>query len=287
MNPEGAEYNHLSLEEQFQKPHILEIGGKEIEVVDIQPEISKTEVPVVVAPGWAATPEVFKDNILTLAELGRRTISINSPHGIETDVADGLPEAELRKVAALVETLKEKDINQVDAVGHSEAGIYLTIAATLYPDKFRNLVLVDPGGMIGEDRPERLAARFSMDIIKQLIRSTKEHEIIKPIRKASSVAGKAIMGGPRKSFQEVLDISNTQIHELLRGLRKKGIGISIIHAVDDKAFPMDRVQKIAKKDQLNGFYSVKGTHNEFYLHPEKYTKLAEHALTALESRKSK
>ncbi|MFA4871514.1 MAG: alpha/beta fold hydrolase [Patescibacteria group bacterium] len=287
MNPEKFEQEHLSLEEQFKNPEMIELGGKTVEVIDIHPEISKTEVPVVVAPGWAATPEVFKDNILTLAELGRRTISVNSPHGIETSEIEGLPEAELRKVAALMEALKEKDIDQIDAIGHSEAGIYLTIAATLYPDKFRNLVLVDPGGMIGKDKPEYLAARFSLDILRQTIRSLREHEIIKPAMKASLVAGRAVGGAPAQSLREVVAISNTQIHDLLRGLREKGIGISIIHAVDDKAFPMERVQKIAKKDQLNGFYSVKGTHNEFYLHPEKYTRLAEHALAALESRKTK
>ena len=284
MNPEKFE-RKLSLEEQFRKPEILELYGGKVEIIDICPENKKYEIPVVVAPGWAATPEVFKDNILTLAELGRRTISINSSHGIETEKIENFPDAELRKAAALIRTLEEKNINKVDAIGHSEAGIYLTLAATLYPEKFRNIILVDPGGMIGKDNIARLSVDFSLDIIKQTIRSIKDRRLIKPILKAFWEAGKPIGFHPVRAFREVLAISDFQIHELLRGLKEKGIGLSIIHAVDDKAFPMDKVQKIAKTDQLDGFYSVKGTHNEFYLKAKEYTQLADKALTDLALRK--
>lgn len=284
MNPERFE-KKLSLEEQFKNPKILELYGGKVEVVDISPENQKDEVPVVVAPGWMATPEVFKDNILTLAELGRRTISVNSPHGIEAEKIENFPDAELRKAAAFIKTLEEKNINKVDAIGHSEAGIYLTVAATIYPDKFRNIILVDPGGMIGKDNIARLSVDFSLDIIKQTIRSIKDRRLIKPILKSFWEGGKLKNLHPVRAVREILAISDFQIHELLRGLKEKGVGLSIIHAIDDKAFPMDRVQKIAKTDQLDGFYSVKGTHNEFYLKAKKYTQLADEALTALALRK--
>ncbi|MDA2936041.1 alpha/beta hydrolase [Patescibacteria group bacterium AH-259-L05] len=273
-----------SLTEQFEAPEVMEFYGGEVEVVDIHPENKKTEIPVVVAPGWAATPEVFRDNILTLAELGRRTISIKSPHGIKAEKIENFPEAELQKVAALIKTLKKKDIDKVDAVGHSEAGIYLTLAATLYPDKFRNIVLVDPGGMIGNDNPWRLSVGFLQDIVKQIMRGIKDRKLVRPTLTSFREGGKSISSGPVRAFKELLVISKIQIHELLRELKKKGVGISIIHAADDKIFPMDKIQDIAKSDQLDGFYSVKGTHNEFFLKPKKYTRLADQALTALESK---
>ena len=285
MNPENIE-RKLSLNERFLNREIVELDNEKVEVIDIKSEKEKSEIPVVVAPGWAATPEVLKDNILTLVKEGRRAISINAPHGVETNEEGDFPQAELRKAMAIIETLNKKEIDKVDAIGHSEAGIYVTIAATLYPEKFRNIVLVDPGGMIGEDNIMRLAKGFSNDvIIKQTINSFKDHSRFKPIARAFKEAGKTIIDNPKKSLEQILAISNTQIHGLLKGLKEQGIGISIIHGVDDKAFPMDRVQEIAKKDQLDGFYSVKGTHNEFYLKPKEYTQLAEQALTALESRK--
>jgi len=279
------QFSHKPLEEQFNNREAIEFPGGNVEVVDIDPETKKTEIPVLVAPGWTATAEVFKNNILTLAEAGRRTISISAPHGIETEEIENFPEAELRKVAAVTEILEEKNIEKIDAVGHSEAGIYLTIAATLHPEKFRNIVFVDSGGMIGEDKIENLSTRFSADTVQQIINGIKDRKLIKPMTKIFSEAGKSISSSPLKSLREVLAISDSQIHNLLRGLKKKGIGISIIHAVDDKAFPMDRVQQIAKADQLDGFYSVKGTHNQFVLKAKEYTQLADEALTALESKK--
>ncbi|MDA2922232.1 alpha/beta hydrolase [Patescibacteria group bacterium AH-259-L07] len=275
-----------SLTEQFETPEAMEFYGGEVEVVDIHPENKKTEIPVVVAPGWAATPEVLRDNILTLAELGRRTISIKSPHGIKAEKIKNFPEAELRKAAALIKTLEKKDIDKVDAVGHSEAGIYLTLAATLYPDKFRNIVLVDPGGMIGKDNPWRLSVGFLQDIVKQIIRGIKDRKLARSTLTSFREGRKSISSDPARAFKEAIAISRTQIHELVRELKKKGVGISIIHAVDDKIFPMDRIQKIARADQVNGFYSVKGTHNEFFLKPKKYTQLADQTLTALESKRT-
>lgn len=277
-----------SLEEQFYDKELLEFLGDKFEVVDIKPEKEKTETPVVVAPGWAASPEVFKDNILTLAEEGRRTISIDAAHGIESKEDVDFPEVELRKATALIETLNHKELDKVDAIGHSEAGIYVTIAATLHPEKFRNLILINPGGMVGEDNLGRLSKNFAHDVlIKQTMDSIKDSQRIKPIIRAFKEASKSIVNSPTKTMKEVMAISNTQIHELLKNLKSQGIGISIIHGVDDKAFPMDKVQEIAKTDQLDGFYSVKGTHNEFYLKPKEYSALANQALSALEAKYKK
>jgi hypothetical protein len=45
---------------------------------------------------------------------------------------------------------------------------------------------------------------------------------------------------------------------------------------------MDNIQKTAHKGEFDGFYSVKGGHNDFFLNPEPYTMLVDHALDALE-----
>jgi len=63
--------------------------------------------------------------------------------------------------------------------------------------------------------------------------------------------------------------------------------ISIIHGVDDKFFPMERVQKMTTSKIVDGFYSVKGTHNEILLHQETHTKLIGQVLDALEKKSEK
>lgn len=309
-----------NFEEQFEKKDIVEIDGKKIGVVDIKPQTPKTDVPVFICPGWAENSSVFKKNILTMAELGRETFFIDSAHGINIkgtkEDTDNFPKAELRKVEAFIKVLEEKNIDKIDAVAHSEGGIYLIIAAILYPEKFRNLVLVDPAGIIGKDNFIGLAKRFSADLINEIKRGIKEPNIRGPIIKKTYEAAKAIIANPKRSMEEVFAIAETRIDDLLRGLKEKGIGISIIHAVDDKAFPMKRVKEtlyplkdqteqlqqeknISKEDAMkeakktleakmvNGFYWVKGTHNELILNPEKYTKLVDFALTAMEEKDAK
>lgn len=287
MRPESFE-TRPSLAEQFLNPEALTIEGQRISVVDIVPEREKTTTPVVVAPGWAADAQVLRENIIGLAETGRRTLSFDAPHGLAVEPASAYDEAELRKALALLEVVEQKKLEPVDVVAHSEGGIYTTLAATMQPEKFRNLVLVNPGGMIGPDTKYRLSRDFLVEIVEQWKRvlSSEDPKRLSAAERAVTAAVKTFKNSPKKSQAEVEAMASTQIHELLRGLKAKGLGVVIIHSVDDKTFPMDRVQQIAKRDMLDGFYSVQGTHNEFYLDPHKYTLLIDQALDALEQKES-
>lgn len=274
----------LYLSTQFKNPEVFTFNGKAIEVVDLQPNIPKTETPVVLAPGWSATPETHKQSILTLAELGRRTISIKSYHGIKANKIENLPDAELRKTAAVIKVLNQKEIEKADFIGHSEAGVYLTIAATLYPEKFRNIVLVNPAGLIGKDNVVSLSLRLSADILQEIINSFQNQHHIEPILVSFKEAIKSIASNPLQSLKEGIAASNSQIQQQLENLKEKGIGISIIHAGKDILFPMDRVQEIVNTNQLHGFYSTVGTHSQFFLDFQRFTIAADEVLTALENR---
>lgn len=281
MEKENFEQNFISLEEQFKNREIIKAGKDEFKMVDVRPETEKTDVPILIAPGWNATPNTFKKNILNLAKLDRRVLCVDSPHGIEAEKNEKYPYVELRKINAIKKALEQKNIEKIDAIGHSEAGIYLSIAATLYPDKFRNIVFVNPAGMIGDDN----IVRLSVDFIKDLISQWTKSKNTKTSLNALVESGKSIISDPIKSIQQILAISKIQIPELLRDLKGKGVGISIIHSIDDKVFPMEKMQKMAEKNNIDGFYSTKGTHNELFLDPEKYSKLIDKILSDLQSRK--
>ncbi len=274
-----------SIEEQFNNPEIIKVAGEEIEVVDIKPQNQKTEIPTVLVPGWTATPETFKDNIIDLAGLNRRVISTNAPHGIQTEgYSENIPDAEMRKIAALFEVIEQKKLDKVDIVAHSEGCLFATLAVALHPEKFRNLILVDPASMIGKDNPKRLTGDFSMDFLHQAIRGIKDGEARKAIFRLTKESVKAIAKNPMQAIKEVLAISNTDIRATLEKLKEKGIGISVIHAVDDKAFPMERMQKAVNIQQIDGFYSIKGTHNEILLNHKEVSRLVDQALVALEQK---
>lgn len=281
---EGSGYS-AQLEEQYNNSETVELYGGKLHVVDVQPEQQKSEIPVFVAPGWAANAEVFKDNILGCATEGRRTLSLQNFHGIKAENIDDYPNAELRKVAALIKTLDEKQIEKTDVIAHSEGALYTIIAAKLYPDRFRNIVLVAPAGMIGKDTVTRLGVGFSHDVTRQMVNGVIDGEIRRPMLRAFRESGKAVASGPLESVKQVFAIADAEIHNWLKELKDQGIGIAIIHGVDDKAFPMERMQAVAKSEQMHGFYSVKGGHNDIYLKPKEFTALAENALSGLENRK--
>lgn len=280
-----------TLAEQFERSETLSLPAGTIEIIDLCPEQLKTQTPAILAPGWAQTPAVYRENLLALAAKNRRILSFRAPHGIETaegDFAMKAPEAELRKMTALVKVLEEKRIPETDVVAHSEGALYATLAFLSYPEKFRNLVLVNPVGIIGPDNVRRLIVDFSRESIHQKIHGARDSEQRERLERSFRESVKSVAESPANTLKEILAISHADIRDILKELKKQGKGISIIHTVDDKVFPMHRAQKALKRANadglIDGFYSVKGGHNSFYVEPEKYSQLVDAALDALENK---
>ena len=285
FNPEKKE-NYPTFDEQFAQKEKFELLGGEIEVVDIRPENQKTDVPVVFAPGWGETPETFRDSIRIMSELERRVISLkHSRSGDKPEPKDEYPADELKKALALLSILENKNLTVIDAVAHSEGAINTCIAASLYPEKFRNIILVGPGGLIGEDKFLKLAGRFSQNIIRAALEMLAKPETRLSLLKAGTESAKYIMSNHYQALKEAIAISETEIYNMIKDLHQQGIGISVIHGVDDPVFPMGKMQETVKEDQIDGFYSVTGDHNEIYVHPEKYIPLVDEALQALENKR--
>ncbi len=281
--------------EQWEHPDRFHFEGTEVFAYDIKPEHQKTDTPVAFLPGFGGTPLLFKKDIDMLVENERRVISIDALHGVPHQISKeerrDLPDAELRKVAALLNTLDAKDVKKVDGVGNSEGSMVLVLAAVLYPERFRNLVLEQPAGLMGEDTPLRLGARFETDIIKSEIEAARKkiprppHGITPPQKEISDLSLKNLY----LALQEIRAMAKTKLPELLIELKNRGIGISIIHGAHDRAFPMERVQKMVKANMIDGFYSVRGKHAEVRPEEEKqaYTELVEYALAAMERKTGK
>ena len=306
LKGDALEYQH-TWEEQFKNPEQIELYGEyKMEVIDLKPEKPISEVPAIFLRGWGTTADVYKTNLKEIARAQRRAIAIDEPHGIDIEnlpdeerfKGQEIPEVELRKVTALLKTIDEKELVQVDLITHSEGAIYGSYAALLRPDKVRSMVVVDPAGMVGEDKQGRLLAGAALDVALQTARIYRN--ILKQggidAFKKSMIGGrdvaKVVASNPKHQLESIAVIAESQVHEILETLRDLGIKIAIIHGVDDKFFSMEKVQKkTLEKNQegetvhrsADGFYSVQGTHNEIYLHPERFTKVINHALDALEA----
>ena len=263
---------------QFEQSKRYEFFGGEIESVDIAPEQSKDQVPVIVAPGWSESFRVFEDSLRVLVGEGRRASSIAHARGGEMpDAKSEHAIMELRKATALLKIVEEAGAEKVDAIAHSEGAINLMIAASISPEKFRSIVLVNPAGLIGPDKFLPLISRFTKNIVTSALEGAMEPSSIVRRSKGGAAAVSYATTNFSNAFKEANEISKSDIHNLLQDLHGKGVRIAVIHGVDDPVFPMKRMNKERSEltaQEIDGFVSVKGGHNEIYVHPEQYMKSA-------------
>lgn len=282
-----------SFEEKFQQGiRQYESLGGIIDAVMVTPDNPKTDVPVVLAPGWSENIKVLKACVEQLHDAGRPVIALDHPRrgGTVKTQAD-YPIDELRKALTIREIIKQEGIPQIDIVAHSEGAINGAIAASLEPKSVRHMVLVNPAGLTGKDTIPKLVGRFAKKNWQNFVWNMTDKDARRTVVRGQTEGAKYIAQNPRRAYQEVRAISQSEIQGMLHDLHDEGIGIAVIHGVDDAGFPMDRMQKVVKSEArsdgfVDGFLSVKGGHDDLYIHPNKYTGAAEKMLTALEKKQA-
>ncbi|OGD53779.1 hypothetical protein A3J78_02525 [Candidatus Beckwithbacteria bacterium RBG_13_35_6] len=269
------------------KSYIIDSSVGKFPVIEVSLTQPKADIPVVIAPGWSEPPDVFDSLQSVMAERGRRSFSFDHPRlGGKVEPRLGYSTPELRKALALLDLVEHTGSDKVDIVAHSEGAVYAVIAASLKPEKFRNMILVGPGGMIGKDTLTALLGRFTKKVARNLLQGIKDPSTTKTIIHAHIGAGKYIATNPVRALSEAVAISKSNIGEMLPQLRSRGVGIVIIHHAGDEAFPMQRIQQVAQPKQMDGILAVTGLHDDLYIHPEKYAAAAEEMLSVLERKQS-
>lgn len=292
-------------DELFANQEIYESPAGKNRVVDVSPEFPRTELPVTLLSGMGATPEVNKQIIQTFWKDGRRTLSMaydrkGGKGEVTPEVSFGAEE-QIRKADALIDALERKGIGKTDVVGHSEGALVAIIAASKRPDLFRNIILLDPAGMVGESNVMQLVIRQMKENIAVAKRVKADAEAKAGEALASREFNKHLSDSGPRALDELKGVAGSQIQDVLGSLHQLGIGISIIHGRDDLLFPMKQIQKIAGSSLLStevqngtewenlsidGFYSVSGRHNEIQFQPQRYTEVVIEALDALDRKKN-
>lgn len=258
-----------------------------IPVTEVSPLQTKTDIPVVIASGWSEASAVFKLSQSVLAKKGRRSFAFDHPRwGGRVEPNPDYDIAELRKATALLDIIAQSGSKKADVIAHSEGAIYTVIAASMHPESIRNIVLVAPGGMIGQDTFPELISRFFKKVVRGLAQGVAERRTTDTVKKAHIGSVKYIARNPVRAVNEAVAISRSDISGMLENLHSRGIGIVIIHHTDDEAFPIERIQQVAKTGQFDGILAVTGLHDDIYIHPENYTAAAEEMLSALEKKQS-
>lgn len=255
---------------------------KDKQITQINPERLKDNIPIFVSPGWGVekAENSMVETLETLASEGRMVISASFEREekiIENEIED-IPIAELQKALTIIETINKNGLEKVDAIGHSEGGLNLAIAASLYPEKFRNLVFVSPAGMMGKkDSYLDLIKKFTIDEGINEIKYRNDSNINSFYDYLKNII-KYIAKNPSLAHKEAQEINNSDIFEMTKHLKEQGIGVGLICGVNDKVFPIEEVIKNADEGNIDHFISTKGHHGSFVLNKE-HVLLAENLLT--------
>lgn len=316
MKKEEIPHERIPLERIARTESVVRVKGargkvvQTIRVEECAPpmELRRSDIPVIVAPGFTEGPDTLRSNLQCLAQEGYATFTYDAPLGIsgKSESLAALTELQqelkfqkyhVRKAAALLAVLKEKNPEtKVNAIGHSEGCIYLVLAALARPKKFRTLFLENPGGMVGNDTFFALIDRAYKHKQQEKKEAMDDHLLRNMLSKASSERKKNFRQSLVRGVPAPRAIACTQIQELLLLLKEQGVHIVIAHSVDDVIFPMDRVQEMSSlikrqnadgstgKTYLDGFLSIPGGHNAFFLDPEIHATLASSVFSTIDAR---
>lgn len=276
-----------SFEEQFALREQLQVAGGTAEVVDLNPSNLKSNVPVVFVEAWACPMEVYKPGLELLYNEGRRVVTFDHPRRGGTEEFET---EEDRKAANIRDVVDQKGIEKFDAITHSNGGSNMIKYAIAHPERVRNIIMVAPSGLIGDDSILPMAGRYMKQFTGRTESMNRRFPNVAQTEKdipltALKEGSKYVASNPIRAAKEIYDVNNVRIQDMLKELHDKGVGIIIMSSVDDPLYPMDRMQKMVKANMIDGFVSMVGGHGALGDDPAHFMAAAETQLTALEKKK--
>ncbi|MFA5431464.1 MAG: hypothetical protein WC319_01095 [Candidatus Paceibacterota bacterium] len=205
---------------------------------------------------------------------------------INKKIKEDIPGAELQKAFAIIEIIRKKSNKRTDAIGHSEGGLALALAVSIRPDLFRNIVLIAPAGMMKNDSFWGLIGRFA---IKEPYEEIKEGglnmNIIGSYLKDITLH---YLKNRSLSSKEIKAMTQMNVFEMTKYIKKQGIGVGLVCGTNDKVFPIEEVMKNIDNENVDYFRSTKGNHSSIILSDEykEYVLLAEKLLTIMARKKN-
>ena len=235
-----------------------------LKVLDMRPENAEImdPIPIVFSQGFNGIPQHLTEVAQRLAnERKRQVIFVCDDHGIEHEEKSHRNKTPQRKKGnAIIRMMDEQGIERADVVGYSEGAVTMTDAIMDYPERFRNMVLLNPAGMQGKDNPVALALRAGIEIVQQTWR------FIAPVKKEMRQKAMEIMNidhryfrdGRLASVREAHNLGHEDIAQRLKFLREEhGMKVGIVAGKRDQLFRKDQTKRNAHKagipDELMSF----------------------------------
>lgn len=239
----------FSPEAQFKQHKRIAIPGGIVKFREVRPDWERTS-PVVLAPGWGTVPETYQEFVLDLAREGWRSLVFESFQGTGAGKRkENALEAEHRKAAALVELLEHENITSAHGVGHSAGNLKLLMAAN-GSDRFRDVVLMNPAGMLKKESARRIIESYTRESFKQAVRSLHDPVLRKEILRTFPMGKRKVVREARRSTQEVQAMAAVNLRGMVSEFREHGGKVALLVSSGDLIFPPEKILEGLNADEF-------------------------------------
>lgn len=254
-------------ERGFSEKKELENPAGNMRYVEIESSFSSPDdtTSLVVFPGWSITlntekpllkclssgREEKKDDqgmITSPAVFGRNIIAAEFPrHGGDAIGKDNIPEEVVRQAELITDLLLHQE-GKVDVSVDSMAAMSMISAIRLNPeilDKVRNILIVSPAGIAGDDSLLRLVGRSLLHFAQDGLTFAKSPIERRNILKMGLEAGLYVVKNPKRTVKEVVAIAKSEEYAALKSLKSdldaKDIRLGFIQAESDMLTPAENL----------------------------------------------
>jgi pimeloyl-ACP methyl ester carboxylesterase len=254
----------------------------QVRAIDIPTFTDAATTPVLFTPGFGTEFVASSGLLRALNSTDRRTLSFESAlTGIgnpKIDLSDQ-PYPEVKKAEQILALLDHQDVPKVDIIAHSEGALQAAILGVIAPDRIRKMILYNPSGYIG-DGLAQLGKRFT-DETAQFFGTVLTSLLMSGFDELPPSTGPIIgrfLRNPQLISQEIQAIAQTNIRDTVGAIRENGIPVYLVGCTDDKLFPYHKMTKELGKHDVDGIFSIRGSHTSLLSAPEKYMPVIKHML---------
>lgn len=208
---------------------------------------SKTDKTVIIIPGFSESITHNKKLLHEIAKQGYNVITFSQPRDNDKNSIIGPIQRQSEIILNVLKFVVPNKI-KVYAVAHSFACAAVLKSAQLAPERFAQLILMQPVGISDRQRFAKLLAHAVKKSIKNQIKSLKTTESDEPTNRDfnrlihSQMASIGVLTkNPKLSLKEALSAGVYDIKDDLVEIKKLGIPVAVIVSSNDEMFDHKKI----------------------------------------------
>lgn len=263
------------------KHEVISAKHADIRVASIN--LNKKGSCMLLCPGWGESIEILKYSMNELKRLNRPLVVLEHPRQFKpVDNPLDVHNNQYQKAHNIISVIKHFNLSQIDLISHSEGSMNGLVAASINPEIFRSVTLLNPSGIVRF----RSRAHFLMTLCRKVavdakrVRKMPQHgEIFKLHTKMGKKHG---VVNTKQLREDLSSATKFSILGLISSLVKSNIFISVVAAKDDVLYPANSIKQRLETNQINKYVETEGWHDEMHYNPEKYAQIINEILTEID-----